>query len=90
MTETAEQQDEIDETDAPITLPSRIREPDDLAEPHASDVTWPNVTDVGDMPIAAQYEEAMSALMTQCDAAIERIEDLYRTGIREIRELIHG
>jgi hypothetical protein len=32
----------------------------------------------------------MAELMTQADAAIERIETLYRNGIREIRELVRG
>lgn len=72
------------------SLPNRVREPDDLEEPYAGDVTWPAVDDVADLPIAAQYEDAMAALMNQADAAIERIETLYRNGIREIRELVRG
>lgn len=71
-------------------LPQRVREPDDLEEPYAGDVAWPDVEDVDDLPIAAQYEDAMSSLMNQADAAIERIETLYRNGIREIRELVRG
>jgi hypothetical protein len=74
----------------PPPLSTRVREPDDLPEPYAGDVTWPDVEDVDDMPIAAQFEEAMSALMNQADAATERIETLYRNGIREIRELVRG
>jgi len=87
MTQTEETQEE---TETPEPLPNRVREPDDLEEPYAGDVTWPDVDDVEDMPIAAQFEEALSALMNQADAALERIETIYRNGIREIRELVRG
>lgn len=92
MTQTEETQEETEETEVEVgeSLPNRVREPDDLPEPYAGDVTWPEVDDVDDMPIAAQYEDAMAALMNQADAAIERIETLYRNGIREIRELVRG
>lgn len=86
--EETQEETEIDETPAP--LPNRLREPNDLPEPLASYVTWPDVDDVEDMPIAAQYAAAMSDLMSQADAATERIETLYRNGIREIRELVRG
>lgn len=73
-----------------LTLPQRVREADDLEEPYAGDVTWPDVTDNDDMPIAAQFEKALAEVMAQADTAIDRIEILYRNGIREIRELVRG
>lgn len=73
-----------------VSLPNRVRESDDMPEPMGGDIVWPDVEDVDDMPIAAQYEKSLAALMNQADAAIERIETLYRNGIREIRELLRG
>lgn len=83
-------QAEEDDTAGKPLLANRMREPDDLPEPMAADVAWPDVDDLEDLPIGAQYATAMSELMSQADAAAERIETLYRTGIREIRELYRG
>lgn len=48
---------------------------------------WPDVEDVDDLPIAAQFDVALAALTSQFDEASARIDQLYRTGIKEIREL---
>lgn len=61
-----------------------------LPEPMAADVAWPDVEDTDDMPIAAGFADALANLTRQHDEACERIETLYRTGIREIRELYRG
>jgi hypothetical protein len=83
-------QAEADNAAGKPLLANRVREPDDLPEPMADDVAWPDVDDVEDLPIAAQYNRDLAALMKQADAATERIETLYRNGIREIRELVRG
>lgn len=60
---------------------------EDETEDESDDVVWPDLSDTSDMPIGEQYAESLAALMAQADEATARIEQIYRDGIRAIREL---